>query len=58
MKNKVGEVVLTWKNENKYKFNFKKIDSWTLIKVEDMEGNSISEEELKNLKILFLMKNK
>lgn len=51
--NKVGEVVLTWKNENKYKFNFKKIDSWTLIKVEDMEGNSISEEELKNLKILF-----
>lgn len=47
------EVILNWKNNDKYKFHFKKLNFWELTKVEDLNGNLISETELKNLKILF-----
>lgn len=47
------EVILNWKNNDKYKFHFEKLDFWELTKVEDLNGNLISETELKNLKILF-----
>lgn len=47
------EVILNWKNNDKYKFHFEKLDLWKLTKVEDLNGNLIADTELKNLKILF-----